>query len=339
MARSPAKRRPRSSLPSKTDLSTQREVFLAQAAHCETRSPLYAELCRRFGEDPIAGEIVGPDPTWEKPLELLGGLHYLVLGGDASWDDPLEAHRDFLTRFVREQNVQTNEVMRSWLLVPLFLRVAQRTGADVFDLVELGPSAGLNLVWDRYRYLYEAGEWGPADAPLTLSSVEKRPVPAELLELEPRVRGRVGIDRNPLDVTTEEGARLLKCFVWAGQDERLERLDRAIEALREDPPELQRGDMADALPDVLAARADDALTVVFATASLGYLSDEALGRVRATLDEAGQSGGLVFVNTGSGRTDEHHWGLRIIYYPGAEREFAGEADYHGAWLDWWLSRP
>jgi hypothetical protein len=150
------------------------------------------------------------------------------------------------------------------------------------------------------------------------------------------VRGRIGIDKNPIDVTTEEGARLLKCFVWAGQTERLDRLDRAIEALRADPPELAKGDMADELPGVLAERADDALTVVFETASLGYLPDEDVARVRAALEQAGRSGGLVFVNSGSARTGKQHWGLRITYYPGADREFAGEADYHGAWLDWWL---
>ena len=44
------------------------------------------------------------------------------------------------------------------------------------------------------------------------------------------VRGRVGIDRSPIDVTTEDGARLLRSFVWAGQEGRMERLDRAIEA-------------------------------------------------------------------------------------------------------------
>lgn len=317
-------------------MTSQREVFLAQAEHCETRSPLYAELCRRYADDPVAGEIVGPAPDWPKPLELLGGLHYLVLAGEASWDDPLEQHREFLTRFVAEQNVQTNEVMRSWILAPIFLRIAQRTGAEVLDLVDLGCSAGLNLVWDRYRHVYGAGEWGPADALLTLSSEERKPVPGELLQLQPRVRGRIGIDRDPIDVTTDEGARLLKCFVWAGQDDRLERLDSAIEALRADPPELTRGDMVDVLPQVLAERSTDALTVVFATASLGYLPDDGVARIRAALDEAGEAGRLAFVNTGSGRTGDQHWGLRIVYYPGAEREFAGEADYHGAWLDWWL---
>jgi hypothetical protein len=284
----------------------------------------------------VVGEIVGSEARWDQPLRLLGGLHYLVLGGEASWDDPLEAHREFLSNFCLTQGVQTNEVQRSWLLAPLFLRVAQRTGAEMFDLVELGPSAGLNLVWDRYRYEYEAGTWGPAGAALTLSAEEKRPVPGELLELTPGVRKRMGIDTNPIDVTTDEGARLLKCFVWAGQTARLDRLDRAIRELRADPPELTRGDMAEELPEVLAGRADDVLTVVFETASLGYLPDEDVAGVRAALEQAGRSGGLVFVSSGSARTNKQDWGLRITYYPGGDREFAAEADYHGAWLDWWL---
>jgi hypothetical protein len=171
---------------------------------------------------------------------------------------------------------------------------------------------------------------------LTLAAEEKKPVPAELLDLRPEVRGRVGIDRNPIDVTTDQGARLLKSFVWAGQTERLERLDRAIEALRTDPPELIQGDIVETLPAVLAERRPNALTVVFETATLGYLPEGGVERVRSALDEAGEAGNLAFVATGRGRTGDKHWGLRIAYYPGAEREFAGEADYHGAWLDWWL---
>ena len=152
---------------------------------------------RAWADDPVATELVGPDPAWDAPLRLIAGLHYLVLGGEAGWDDPLEEHAAFLREFVASQGVQTNEVQRSWVLLPLLLRVAQRTDAKTFDLVELGPSAGLNLVWDRYAYRYEAGEWGREDAVLSFDGEERRPVPGELLELEPRVRGRIGIDRCP----------------------------------------------------------------------------------------------------------------------------------------------
>jgi hypothetical protein len=317
-------------------LATSASVFEAQAAQCESRSPLYADLCRRFAADSVAAELVGPEPTWDAPLRLLGGLHYLVLGGEATWDDPLGEHREFLRAFISEQGVQTNEVQRSWVLLPLLLRVAQKTGAQTFDLVELGPSAGLNLVWDRYRYRYEAGEWGPSAEGLLLEGEERRPVPGELLELSPEVRGRVGIDRSPIDVTSEEGARLLRCFVWAGQDERLERLDQAIEALRGDPPELVRGDFVELLPETLAAQSGGGLTVVFQTATWGYLDDERRSRLRAILEEAGRSLPLAFVSTGKPRVEEHCWGLRLVYWPGSEREFAGHADFHGAWLRWEL---
>jgi hypothetical protein len=271
------------------------------------------------------------------PLRLLGGLHFLVLSGRASWEAVPDALRDeaaFLRRFVAEQGVQTNEVRRSWVLAPLFLRAAQRSGAATLDLIELGPSAGLNLMWDRYRCEYAAGVVGPASAPLVLRGEERGAVPAEVLAVEARVGRRVGLDRAPIDVTTEEGARLLTSFVWADQTERIERLRLAIAELRREPPELRRGDLLELLPDALAARRPEALTVVFQTAVLAYVGDEARAALRELLEAAGRDGPLAFVSTGRPRRDDDSWGLRITYWPGGEREFVGHADFHGAWLDW-----
>jgi hypothetical protein len=186
----------------------------------------------------------------------------------------LEQRRDWLRRFVRTQGVQTNEVQRSWLLLPCFLEVARRSGVETLDLIELGPSAGLNLVWDRYGYRYEQGSWGRDGAALVLSGEERRPVPARLLTLEPRVRQRRGIDLAPLDVTRPGDALLLKAFVWPDQRERLDRLDRAVETLRAQPPVLERGDAVERLPELLAERLPGALTVVFQTAVRGYLTRE-----------------------------------------------------------------
>jgi hypothetical protein len=289
------------------------------------------DLCRRFARDHVVASIFGGEPGWDAPLRLLGGLHYLVLAGDASWDDPLEAHAAFLRDFVRDQTVQTNEVQRSWMLLPCFLRAAQLLEVEEVDVVELGPSAGLNLVWDGYRYAYEAGEWGPPDAVLRLTGEERSPVPTDLLDVSVRVARRVGIDLAPIDVTTDEGARLLQCFVWAGQDERLDRLTRAIEVVRADPPELVRGDFAHELPKVLRERP----TLVFQTAAFPYTSLETRESVRQTLSQAGAP--LVFVTAGKPRGDEEQaWGMRLETYPGGEREFAGHADFHGAWIDYAL---
>jgi hypothetical protein len=248
--------------------------------------------------------------------------------------DALVEHRNALRAFVARGGVQTNEVQRSWVLLPGFLELSRRTGADTLDLIELGSSAGLNLYWDRYRHRYEAGEWGPADAPLSLSARERRPVPAALLRRTPRVRSRTGIDLEPIDVTTEAGARLLKSFVWADQHERLARLDCALAAVRDDPPRLVRGDYVELLPDLLARRADGALTVVFATATLNHLSQDERKRVHRTLGEAGADSPLAFLWTGRPRMDETAWGIRLVLWPGEVRVFLGHADYHGAWLEW-----
>jgi hypothetical protein len=265
--------------------------------------------------------IVGEEPAWDAALRLLGGLHFLVLAGRASWDDSLSAHADFLREFVRTQGVQTNEVQRSWVLLPLFLHATR--GWDEIDVVELGPSAGLNLVWDHYRYEYREATWG--ESALTLTGEQRSELPRGLFARAPVVRRRVGIDVAPIDVTTDEGSRLLQCFVWGDQTERLERLRSAIDVVRANPPELVRGDIGEELPRVL----DDSFpTLVFQTAVFGYVPDETVARVRETLS---QPRPLAFVSAGGGRTGENVWGMRI-FRPGREREYAGEADYHGAWL-------
>ncbi len=273
--------------------------------------------------------------TWDTPLRLLGGLHALVLGGQASWDelDAAFEHEDLPRLAARP--VQTNEVRRSWFLLPCFLEIARRTVESTFDLLELGASAGFNLLWDRYRYRYRAGDWGRADALLELDGEERRPVPAGLLSLRPVVRRRAGVDLDPVDVKTDEGAFRIRSFVWPEQNERMQRLERAIGAVRAEPPELRRGDIVEVLPDLLADRDTDVLTVVFQTAVLGYLGDEKWERVRAVLADEGSRGCLAFLWTDRPAPDVHaHWGLWLELWPGDGPELLAHADFHGAWLEW-----
>jgi hypothetical protein len=231
--------------------------------------------------------------------------------------------------------VQTNEVQRCWALLPCFLEAARRLDSSTVDLIELGTSAGLLLFWDRYRYSYEAGEWGPGDARLELSGEERGRVPGKLLRRRLAVRDRVGIDLEPVDVTGDEGALLLKSFVWADRTERIDRLDRAIGALRADPPEIVQGDFVELLPGLLERRRADALTIVLQIAAAGYLDDEGRERLRAALDAGGQAGPLAYVVAGDPEPIGHqHWGLWLTTWPGGERTQLAHADFHATWLDW-----
>jgi hypothetical protein len=287
-------------------------------------------LCRRLAEHPRVGDIA-PDLSWDLPLRFLGGLHYLVLAGKASWDDldaALEEHSAFLARWAAEQDVQTNEVQRSWGLLPGFLSVAD---GRPFDLLELGPSGGLNLVWDHYRYRYSVGAWG--DGPLELTGDDRIPPPAELLERHVEVARRRGIDLNPVDVTTEHGARLLQAFVWADQTERLERLRRAIDVVRHDPPQLIQGDYVEELPGLLRDRRDGVQLVVFQTASTMYLDRRDTDRLRAALHDAAREEPLVYVSTGRAPEDDG-FALEVTRFPDGRSQRLAVFDFHGAWLDW-----
>ncbi len=254
-----------------------------------------------------------------------------MLSGAASWDDigsALEAHREFLAKWTAEQDVQTNEVQRAWALLPAFLSVAD---GRPLELLELGPSAGLNLLWDRYAYRYATGGWGTGS--LELTGNDRLPPPAELLQRRVEVVRRRGIDLNPLDVATEHGSLVLQAFVWADQVDRLERLRRAIEVARHDPPQLMQGDYVEALPSLLRNRREGAQLIVFQTASTMYLERRSAERLRSALHEAGREEPLVYLTTGRA-PDDDGFALELERYPDGRTERLAVFDFHGAWLDW-----
>jgi hypothetical protein len=279
------------------------------------------------------------------PHRLLAGARWLVLSGDVedfevasdpwgSFHSALDEHGEWLARFVLEHPVQTNEVQRSWVLLPIFLSVA-RAARRPLDLVELGTSGGLNLLWDRYGYRYEAGTWGDLSAPLQLEGEERARVPVELLRTEVEVRRRVGIDLNPVNVTSAEALRLLDTFVRDSGYR--SRLWRAADVLRLDPPELVRGDYLELLPEILRDRDDHGFTVVFQTISTVYLSADERGQLREIVDGAGADSSLAWIST---PTPEEHgqrrgdYPLELAVWPGGERRIVARMNVRGEWLEW-----
>jgi hypothetical protein len=303
-------------------------------------SPLYARLACGYADDPRLARIAADhEPRWEVPLRVFAAVHYLALTGRvqdpwSSFGDVLDAHADELARFVAEQPVQTNEVQRCWGLLPGFLSAADRSRS--FSLLELGPSAGLNLFWDHYRYRYPGAVWGPADAPIELSGRARGGPPAELFERDVQVVRRLGIDRHPVDVTEEAGAKLLEAFVWADQPARIERLRRAIDVVRKNPPELIQGDYVELLPTVLTERQDDALTVVFHSVSVVYLSQAVRDRLREEIEEVGKQGPLAWLSYESVEETPGYYVfvLDLQTWPGGERRRLARLDGHANTLEW-----
>jgi hypothetical protein len=318
-------------------------------------SPVYARLAEHLADDPeLVSSLVGDDEGWDAPLRLFAAVHYLVLTAlepkalSGRWEDFAEAlatRGPLLRDRVASYGVQTNEVQRCTFLVPAFRAAAAKTGLPL-DLLELGPSAGLNLLADRYRCSYVNGSSGPADSRVELTTQEGEGlVPARLLSGDFVVRRRLGIDLAPVDATTEDGYLLLRSYVWPGLDDRVARLDAAVATLRDgaDRLELIEGDYVRLLPELLARRPDDALTVVVDTFSTVFLPSEASAELAEVLETAGADGrplAWVSVRPWDERAGppDGRFELELRVWPGAPR-LAAYVDPHGNVLDWRLPAP
>lgn len=278
-----------------------------QGAYCRGRSPLYAAVLGALTEDGAAGApwpaaveaawrgrpfVVG----WEAPHLLLACMHHFALRGSArelaavypscggSGGDPGAAAKAFLRRapaefweMLRGSFVQTNEVDRSigWMLVAA--AVFSPRGLP-FRLVELGASAGLNLIGDHLRHECRfVPEPGAACPPLP-----------RLDGVPYRATARAGLDLRPRRLSDPSDRLWLRACVWADDLPRLARLERAVSMFlrlqsEREGPRLTRLRFADA-PDWLAAAAparDGEGLIVFNSIATIYLADaeyEALRR-------------------------------------------------------------
>jgi hypothetical protein len=164
---------------------------------------------------------------------------------------------------------QMNEPQRCAVLLPLLAALPQPLA-----LLEVGASAGLCLLPDKYSYQYGNGSRldppaGPSPLLLACDSTGPVPQPASL----PEVAWRAGIDLHPLDVGSEADTRWLHALIWPGQDDRHQRLDAALRIARAGPPRLVEGDLSDAAAHLAGQAPSDATLVVFHCGVLTYLGN------------------------------------------------------------------
>ena len=139
-----------------------------------------------------------------------------------------QAHRRAPCQRCREhirRPVQTNEPGRSAVLFGGLLHVASRT-AKPLRLLEIGASAGLNLLVDRYAYELTSGRvLGDPDSALRLVAPWQGDLPAGSFEIVERL----GCDPNPLEPRSTADRLTLTSYVWGDQLERFERLRGALQ--------------------------------------------------------------------------------------------------------------
>ncbi len=320
-------------------------------------APLYEHLSLGVGGDEALRAFADGARPGQPPANILfaavhflllrGAMHplrrfYANLGGTSGGDpfpafrDFVDSHRDALAPLIATRVTNTNEVGRSALLAPAFRALAKEAG-EPLHLIELGPSAGLNLMWDRYGLRYardgETFSLGSPDVPLTLEC-ELRGDKLPPLGPAPKVASRVGLERNLVDLSDPAARDWLRALVWPDQVARFAKLEKALTLCDGDKPDVRAGNALDLLPDALAAAPEDQPVCVYHTMVVYQFSAEMREALDAILVMAGLRRPVWRISLEGTRSGDNP--LLLYSYRGGNKEkrTLGLCHPHGTWLEW-----
>ena len=330
---------------------------------CErANAPLYTQIVRGIGGDPALREFASHVKKGQPHANIiLAAVHFLLLrgaqhplrrfypnlngGNRVEGENPFPAFKDFvethrveLAVLIAKGVTNTNEVARCSSLHAGFRAVAKESG-EPLALIEIGPSAGLNMIWDRYRVRYTRGgesfEVGPADAALTIDC-ELRGDKNPPLGPTPKIASRVGLELNPVDLSNPEQRDWLKALVWPDNIARFARLEKALDIAGRAKSEIRAGDALALLPDAIARIPEDQPVCVYHSYVTYQFSDamrEALDNIltmaglRRPIWRLSAEGSLVRIGEAPMVLGRYHDGARD------SRQLA-LCHPHGAWLEW-----
>ena len=302
------------------------------------RSPLYVEVTDRIADDPVLLDFLAGLPAPKRqPNLLLGAVRYLygTPAGAAEFVACIHAHTDAIAALMRRRRTQTNEPARCATLLPVLAALPQPLA-----LLEVGASAGLCLLPDRYGYDYgsrriAAGAPNVPNPPVFACRADAgTPLPNANVE----VAWRAGLDLSPVDLADPDEVRWLHALVWPGEEYRLAGLEAACEIARLDPPGVVAGDLRTDLPALAAAAPREATLVVFHTAVLGYVEDAderaAFARSAAEIGAtwiANEAPGVIPGIDPAGLSDPPDPDAFLLTVDGVPTAWT---DGHGVWVHW-----
>jgi hypothetical protein len=349
----------------KADLPTRFRAH-AQVMQRHGRSPLSVALMQGAADDLEAGGIVAalytgvPLPAGQAPaLRLLAALHRKVLSGEApdlarfypsaggneppggAWPVAEATLRTHAAEFavVLRRGVQTNEPGRAAVLFGVLLWIAERYRRPV-RLLEIGASAGLNLLAEDYAYrsngallgdrhsaLVFEGPWvgtpvdDPADSEQHLTLLERR-----------------GCDIAPIDATSADGQLALLSYIWPDEPKRLARMRAALLVAAEHPPVVEDAPAGAWLRTVLDDPQRATVQLIWQSVFAQYLSsgdrDDLTAIVHAAGARATPDVPLVWARMEPSTDPDEGFGVTVVCWPGGEETLLARSGDHGPPVRW-----
>lgn len=340
-----------------TNLISNRFTTFA-TRECKGSSILYEHLSENIAADDellqLASYVRQGQPA---PNLFFGAVHYLLLKGkshelrdyyDSIVNNPRDAvtafpyFRDFCLKYqheiiqiVENKLVQTNEVRRCSYLYPAFCYIYEKTKRPL-ALIEIGTSAGLQLLWDKYCYSYNSDEevYGEALSELRIVSEMQGARPPFILKQSPPVSTRIGVDLHINDLNNPDDYLWLKSLIWSEHTERIANFERASRCFKKQSLELIEGDGVKLLTEIALKIPQDSVLCVFHTHVANQIPNKDKYDLIERIKRLGEERDIFHLYNNMWDLGKIH----LDYYLGGKEynETLAETDGHGRWFKWIL---
>ena len=238
-------------------------------------------------------------------------------------------HESEIVELVRTRRVQTNEIRRCSYLMPAFGRVSMDAGWTPLALIDVGASAGLNLLWDSYQYRYSDGSaYGHPESGVAIECELRNEMP-EIPPNLPEVAFRRGVDLNPVDLADDEEYLWMMALVWPDHSDRAALLRAARRIWLSNPPSVERGDALGVLPRILEEAPREAALCVFHCHTLNQFPPEARAAFYEILRRESYERRVYHVSS-----EGEYMSVSRIADGNSDTILAARRNAHGRWIEW-----
>ncbi len=317
----------------------------------KNNSPLYEALSLRIQNDEyILTLCENVRPGQPVPNMLFASVQYLLLSGAqhtlrdyyssivSAAKEPNDAFSEFLDfcksyekeiiELLKSRLVQTNEVRRCAYLYPVFCDIYAKVKRPL-ALVEIGPSLGLNLLWDQYAYDYGTGEvYGNKESKLLLKTEMRSELP-ELILTSPPVAERIGIDLHVVNLERDE--LWMRALIWPENAERVKLFEQAAEILRTQKIKFIQGDGSQIIEKVVETISKESVVCIFHTWVANQMPEDSKLDLEKKFEEIGKTRDVFHIYNNMW---DHY--LHIDSYINGELNCrtVSETNPHGKWMIW-----